>query len=175
MSQEKKTDVMARVNHAGEYGAVRIYQGQAALFDRSNKRAARQVKEMAAHEQEHLAFFEEMIARENIRPTALLPVWHAAGFMLGAATALLGRQAAMACTQAVEEVIDDHYTRQLDELELDGLGEEDKVLKQEIARFRDDERAHRDIALLEGEDNFPVMRLGIAAACRLAIALSSRF
>ncbi len=169
-TSEKKTDVMARVNHAGEYGAVRIYQGQAALFDRSNKRAARQVKEMAAHEQEHLAFFEAMIARENIRPTALLPVWHAAGFMLGAATALLGRQAAMACTQAVEEVIDDHYTRQLDE-----LGEEDKALKQEIARFRDDERAHRDIALLEGEDNFPVMRAGIAAICRAAIALSSRF
>ena len=167
---ENKTEAMIRVDHAGEYGAVRIYQGQSAIFRQRDQDAQRQVDEMAEHEKEHLAYFENKIKRDHVRPTVLLPLWHGAGFVLGAATALLGRPAAMACTQAVEEVIDEHYTRQLDD-----LGEEDAPLKEAIVQFRDDERAHHDIARAQGGDDFPLMRAGIGAMCRVAIALSSRF
>ena len=168
--EEQAIDVMARVDHAGEYGAIRIYQGQSAIFHRRDKQSARETDEMAAHERVHLTYFEERLSNQQLRPTIFLPLWHVGGFALGAATALMGRKAAFACTQAVEEVIDQHYTRQIDE-----LGEGDHAFKEKLIAFRDDERAHHEIAALENKEDYPVLRFGIGALCRVAIALSSRF
>ena len=129
---------------------------------------------MAEQEAGHLAKFDALIARRGTRPTALQPVWSAAGYALGAATALIGPEAAMACTAAVEEEIDRHYTRQLDELERDG---DDPELAAMIADFREDERAHRDAALAAGAENapaFPLLSAAIRLGCRAAIRLSER-
>jgi ubiquinone biosynthesis monooxygenase Coq7 len=113
-SPEKALEEMIRVNHAGEYGAVRIYQGQLAVLGKTA--SAPLIQEMALQEQEHLQEFERQLVARRIRPTLLTPLWHVAGFALGAATALLGEKAAMACTVAVEEVINDHYLEQKEQL-----------------------------------------------------------
>ena len=162
---------MLRVDQAGEYGATRIYAGQLAVMgDRaphSGKIAA-----MAAQEADHRARFDALLARRGVRPTALQPVWSAAGFALGAATALLGPEAAMACTAAIETEIDAHYTAQL--AELDGS---DPELGAMIEEFRDDEREHRDAALAAGAERAPAYPLlfgAIRLGCRLAIRLSER-
>jgi ubiquinone biosynthesis monooxygenase Coq7 len=126
---------------------------------------------MATQESRHLDRFNQLVNERQIRPTALSPVWDVAGFALGAATALLGSRAAMACTAAVEEVIDDHYGRQLERLD------SDPDLKQAIAEFRADEIAHRDEALAHGAEGAPAYRLlsdAIKAGCRLAIRLSEK-
>ncbi|HEV8680857.1 MAG TPA: demethoxyubiquinone hydroxylase family protein, partial [Stellaceae bacterium] len=104
-------EAMIRVDHAGEYGAVRIYDGQLAVIGRGRAREA--IRHMAEQEGRHLAAFDELVRARAVRPTALQPLWHIAGYALGAATALLGERAAMACTVAVEEVIDEHYRDQL--------------------------------------------------------------
>jgi ubiquinone biosynthesis monooxygenase Coq7 len=161
---------MIRVDHAGEYGAKRIYQGQLAVLGRGAK--APVLRHMQAQEQVHLDAFAELIARRRVRPTALLPLWHVAGFALGAATAALGERAAMACTVAVEEAIDEHYSRQTA-----ALGEDEAPLRQTIERFRGEELEHRDIALENGAEQAPgyrLMRLAIKAGCRLAIRASER-
>ena len=168
--EEQATDVMTRVDHAGEYGAVRIYQGQSAIFHRRDRDSARETEEMAAHERVHLAYFEERLGAAHIRPTIFLPLWHVGGFALGAATALMGRKAAFACTQAVEQVIDAHYTRQIDE-----LGDVESDFKAKLVEFRDDERAHYERAKEENKSDYPLLRLGVAALCVAAIALSSRY
>jgi len=165
---------MIRVDHAGEYGAVRIYEGQLAVLgrNRANRKAAAAIRRMAGQEQEHLETFDRLINERAVRPTALEPVWHAAGFALGAATALLGEKAAMACTAAVEEVIDAHYAAQVER-----LGTDDPELKRTIERFRADEIAHRDEAIAHGAEEAPGYRLlsgAIKAGCRLAIKLSER-
>ena len=173
---KKQIDSMARVNHAGEYGAVRIYQGQHRVFSKSApasvsaSSSAKLTKEMLAHEEEHLAYFTEHIAKAHSRPTILLPLWHLGGFALGVATARLGRKAALACTQAVEEEIDRHYSNQIEEL----AGEE-SAFKQKLEKFRDDERDHHAIALAENKEDYPLLRASIGGLCRVAIALSSRF
>src|SRR5262249_905282 len=120
-----------RVDHAGEYGAKRIYDGQLAVLGKSGAEGAA-IRHMSEQESRHLRKFEQMIAERRVRPTALMPLWHVAGFALGAATALLGPRAAMACTVAVEEVIDEHYRRQAEQ-----LGPDEADLKQEILAFRD--------------------------------------
>ena len=125
---------MIRVDHAGEYGAVRIYEGQLAVL--GNKPAGDTIRRMAAEEQRHLETFDRLINERRVRPTALEPVWRVAGFALGAATALMGEKAAMACTAAVEEVIDEHYARQIEKLDTD------PELKATVADFRADEIAH---------------------------------
>lgn len=165
-------EAIIRVDHAGEFGAVRIYAGQLDVLSR--RREAREgvaaIRGMAKAEAAHLARFEALIAERNVRPTALQPFWHVAGYALGAGTALLGESAAMACTAAVEQVIDAHYADQLARLE---NGE----LKETIARFRDEEIAHREEALLRGAEKAPfygILSSAIAAGCRLAIALSER-
>src|SRR5690606_23645065 len=136
-------EAMIRVDQAGEYGATRIYAGQLAVMgDRAPHSG--EIRAMADQEAGHLAEFDALMARRGVRPTALQPLWSAAGYALGAATALLGPEAAMACTAAVEEEIDRHYTRQLERLE---TGAEDPELAGMIDRFRADERAHRDAAL----------------------------
>ncbi len=161
---------MIRVDHAGEYGAVRIYAGQLAVLRDPAATAA--VRHMAAQEQRHLDRFDALIAERRVRPTALSPLWHAAGYALGAATAMLGERAAMACTVAVEEVIDEHYGRQLDR-----LGDDDPTLGATIAEFRADERKHRDTALAHGAAEapaYPLLSAAIKAGSRLAIWLSTR-
>ena len=163
-------EAMIRVDHAGEYGAVRIYEGQLAVL--RDGAASDSIRRMAEQEQRHLATFDRLIVERRVRPTALEPVWRLAGFALGAATALMGEKAAFACTAAVEEVIDEHYAAQIER-----LGESDAELKSVVADFRADEIAHRDEALARGAEQAPAYRAlseAIKAGCRLAIALSTR-
>jgi ubiquinone biosynthesis monooxygenase Coq7 len=162
---------MLRVNQAGEYGATRIYAGQLAVLGKESH-AAHQIARMARQEQRHLDRFDSLLAERNVRPTALQPVWNIAGFMLGAATALISEEAAMACTDAVETEIDRHYSAQLDELS-DG----DPELAADIAEFRAEELEHRETARALGAANapaYPLLTAAIRAGCRLAIGLSKR-
>jgi ubiquinone biosynthesis monooxygenase Coq7 len=161
---------MIRVDHAGEYGAKRIYDGQLAVLKRSPVAAV--IRGMAEQEQRHLDAFDRLLPERRVRPTLLHPLWHVAGYALGAATALLGERAAMACTVAVEEVIDEHYARQAAR-----LGSEEPALKSMIEEFRRDEIEHRDTGLAHGAEaagGYPVLSAGIKAASRLAIWLSER-
>lgn len=162
---------MLRVDQAGEFGATRIYAGQLAVMGNRAPHSA-EIAAMAEQEAGHREKFDALIARRGVRPTALQPVWSAAGFALGAATALIGPEAAMACTAAIETEIDRHYTEQLDE-----LGDEDPELAAMIREFRDDEREHRDAALAAGAEKapaYPVLFHAIRLGCRAAIALSRR-
>jgi 3-demethoxyubiquinol 3-hydroxylase len=161
---------MLRVDHAGEYGATRIYEGQLDVLGR--RRAAGAVRQIAEAEKRHLAAFETLLRERRVRPTLLHPLWSIAGYALGAATALLGERAAMACTVAVEEVIDEHYRDQAER-----LADEDPALKETILAFRDDEIAHRDTALaMEAEDTpaYDLLSAAIKTGSRVAIWLSTR-
>ena len=161
---------MLRVDHAGEYGATRIYEGQLDVLRRGP--AAGLVRRMAEAEKRHLARFETLLHERRVRPTLLHPLWTAAGYALGAATALLGERAAMACTVAVEEVIDEHYLRQAER-----LGGGDPALRETILSFRDDEIAHRDIALAQGAEEsagYDLIRGVVKTGSRIAIWLSTR-
>ena len=165
------TASMLRVDQAGEYGATRIYAGQLAVL-RRNSSAAKLVSRMAEQEQRHLKRFNALMSERGVRPTALQPVWHGAGFMLGAVTALISEEAAMACTEAVETEIDRHYSDQLRE-----LGEDDPVLAKDIEEFRAEELEHRDTAREAGAAEaigYPVLTAAIRAGCRVAIGLSKR-
>lgn len=159
-----------RVDQAGEYGAVRIYEGQLAVLGRSP--AGPVIRRMAAAEREHLATFNELLAKRRVRPTALHPVWHVAGFALGAGTALLGARAAMACTAAVEEVIDTHYANQVA-----ALGDDEAELRDTCERYRQEEADHRQTSLDHGAEGAPAYRVlsgVIKAGSRAAIWLSER-
>lgn len=159
-----------RVDHAGEYGAARIYAGQLAVLGRGPHGPT--LEHMRAQEQHHLDTFSRLIATRRIRPTALLPFWHIAGFALGAATAALGSRAAMACTVAVEETIDAHYAAQSAE-----LGEDEAELAATIETFRAEELEHRDIGLANGAEQAPAYRLLTAiikTGCRAAIKISEQ-
>lgn len=162
---------MIRVDQAGEYGAARIYAGQLAVLGRT--RAAPTLRRMAEQEQRHLDEFNRLIVERRVRPTLLQPLWHVAGFALGAATAMLGEKAAMACTVAVEETIDAHYRRQAER-----LGDAEPKLKDTIEEFREDELEHRATALEHGAKEAPAyvpLTAAIKRASRLAIWLSERF
>ena len=162
---------MIRVDQAGEYGAARIYAGQLAVLGRT--KAAPTLRRMAEQEQRHLDEFDRMMVARRVRPTILQPLWHVAGFALGAATAMLGEKAAMACTVAVEETIDAHYRRQATR-----LGETEPKLKDTIEEFREDELEHRAVALEHGAKDAPLyapLTFAIKSASRLAIWLSERF
>jgi len=161
---------MIRVDHAGEYGAVRIYDGQLAVIGRGRARDA--IRHMAEQEQRHLAAFDALVRARRVRPTLLHPLWHVAGYVLGAATALLGERAAMACTVAVEEVIDEHYQGQLGR-----LGDADPALGETIRAFRADELRHREVAIEYGAAEAPgyaLISAVVKAGSRLAIWLSTR-
>lgn len=161
---------MIRVDHAGEYGAARIYEGQLAVLGRA--RTGPLIRHMAEQEKHHLAEFERLVVERRVRPTALTPLWHVAGFALGAATALLGERAAMACTVAVEEVIDQHYRHQAE-----ALGDEEPELRATVEEFRGDELRHRETALAHGAAETPgyeMLSAAIKAGSRLAIWLSTR-
>lgn len=163
-----------RVDHAGELGAVHIYRGQRAVMDRApgHGRIAGQLAVMEGHEAEHLARFDALLNARQVRPTLLAPLWRAAGFALGAGTALMGDKAAHACTEAVETVIEEHYAGQVAE-----LAERDPELAAELAKFRDEELAHRDIAVSEGAKEavaYPLLSAVIRAGCRAAIRISEK-
>jgi ubiquinone biosynthesis monooxygenase Coq7 len=159
-----------RVDQAGEYGARRIYEGQLAVLPPGPARGA--VEHMAAQEKKHLEVFDRILVDRHVRPTALGPLWHAAGYALGAATALMGAKAAMACTVAVEDVIDEHYARQAA-----SLPESEGELKATIERFRAEEIDHRDLGLAHGAAEaiaYPLLTGAIKAGSRLAIWLAER-
>jgi ubiquinone biosynthesis monooxygenase Coq7 len=165
------TAAMLRVDQAGEYGATRIYAGQLAVLGDRHKSSAI-VAGMAAQEQVHLAHFDALLAERGIRPTLLQPFWAVAGHALGAATALISPAAAMACTAAIEDEIDAHYSEQLA-----ALGDEDPPLSASIAAFQADERAHRDAAIAAGAEStigYPLLYGAIRMGCRAAIELSKR-
>jgi len=161
---------IVRVDHAGEYGARRIYEGQAAVLGTGP--AGQKIRRMYEQELQHLRHFEKLMAERHVRPTALQPLWHVTGFALGAATALMGERAAMACTVAIEEVIDEHYAGQTA-----ALGDDEAPLRATIEDFRQDELEHRDTALDAGAAEapaYPVLNAAIKAGSRLAIWLSER-
>lgn len=166
---------MLRVDHAGEFGAVAIYRGQLAVFERQHgkDRIVGQLREMAEQEQVHLDAFDQMLAAGHVRPTALSPIWNAAGFALGVGTALLGEKAAHACTEAVETVIEEHYGDQVSELTEAGETE----LAATMAKFQEEEVAHKDLATSEGAAQapaYPLLSAVIRAGCRLAIRISEK-
>lgn len=161
---------MLRINHAGEYGAKRIYAGQIAVL--KDKPIAAELEHMAEQEQVHLDTFNKLLPAYGVRPTALLPLWHVAGYALGAATALLGEKAAMACTVAVESVITEHYDGQIAKPEI-----VDEKLRTTIGKFRDEEMEHHDIGLAHDAEQAPFYEALsgiIRRGCRAAIWLSAR-
>ena len=170
LSREALIERMIRVDHAGEYGAARIYDGQLAVLGRTPSGPV--IQAMAEREKSHLATFDRLVIERRVRPTLLSPLWHAAGFALGAASALLGARAAMACTVAVEEVIGEHYAGQLET-----LGDDEAELRQTVAAFRDDELGHRDTGLKAGAEEmagYAPFSAVVKAGTRLAIWLSER-
>lgn len=173
-SPRQQVEQIIRVDQAGEYGAMRIYAGQLAVMRRRrDRRSLHAVEAMAAQEKRHLDRFNALMVERRVRPTILQPFWHVAGYALGAASAMLGDKAAMACTVAVEEVIDEHYAGQAKK-----LGEDEAPLRATIEEFRRDEIGHRDEALKHGAEQAPAYSLltaGIKTASRLAIFLSTRF
>ena len=169
-SEAGTTQRMIRVDHAGEYGAARIYAGQLAVLGRGDKGDL--IRHMRDQEQVHLDTFKTLIADRRVRPTALLPFWHLAGFALGAVTAVMGEKAAMACTVAVEEAIDAHYGAQID-----ALPESESELRSTLTAFRAEEAEHRAIGLEHGAEQAPGYRLlsgAIKAGCRVAITMSEK-
>jgi len=164
-----------RVDQAGEYGAVRIYEGQLAALrwtGRANSEAGRKIAAMARTEREHNKTFDRLMVERRVRPTALQPLWNLAGFALGAATALMGDKAAMACTVAIEETIDEHYANQAAT-----LGDDETALRGTIEKFRAEELQHKDEALAAGAEQAPgyeALTTAIKAGSRLAIWLSTR-
>jgi ubiquinone biosynthesis monooxygenase Coq7 len=152
MDKEKEVARAIRVNHAGEFGATRIYAGQLAVL--KDKSIGKEIAAMAKQEEAHLQYFEKEMVARKVRPSVLHPVWHVAGYAVGMATALLGKEAAMACTVAVEEAIDDHYKAQLA-----SLPEEERDLKEHVAKFREEELEHREIGLANNATKAPAYAL----------------
>jgi ubiquinone biosynthesis monooxygenase Coq7 len=165
---------MLRVDHAGELGAVHIYRGQRAVLNRApgKDRIAYQLQEMEDQEAVHLAAFDRLLTERRVRPSLLAPLWRAAGFALGAGTALIGEKAAHACTEAIESVIEQHYAEQIAE-----LATREPALAGELERFRAEEIAHRDLAIDEGARDapaYPLLAAVIRAGCRAAIKVSEK-
>jgi ubiquinone biosynthesis monooxygenase Coq7 len=169
VSETGKTASILRVDQAGEYGATRIYAGQLAVMGGRHAQAGT-IARMAAQEEVHRERFDALVSERGVRPTALQPIWGAAGFALGAVTALIGPKAAMACTAAIETEIDRHYGEQLAV-----LGDSDPQLSQTIADFRAEEVEHRDTAIAAGAEQapaYPLLSGAIRLGCRIAIGLS---
>ncbi len=169
-----RLDEMLRVDHAGELAAGAIYRGQRAVLRASPTagRSLADISDMEAQEDEHLARFDAMLIERRVRPSLLAPLWRAAGFGLGAATALIGEAAAHACTEAVETVIEGHYAAQIAEIEA-----AEPALAAELSRFRDDELAHRDAAVAAGAHEapaYPLLSAVVRAGCRAAIRIAEK-
>lgn len=171
LSDSQEIAQIIRVNHAGEYGAKRIYEGQLKVL--KGTPAEKTIEHMKDQELEHLEYFSNAIVKNRVRPTLLQPIWHFAGFALGAITAKLGPKAAMACTVAVEEVINEHYLEQLEALK----GAKHHDLREKIEKFRQDELEHKETALenkAEDAVGYPILSAAIKTASRTAIWLSKR-
>tara|TARA_S200000501_G_scaffold358116_1_gene382539 strand:- start:746 stop:1276 length:531 start_codon:yes stop_codon:yes gene_type:complete len=173
-NSKNRIEEFIRVDHAGERGAVKIYEGQllalnTIIKDESLKKT---IEEMKVHEKEHCQFFENEIKKRNIKPTKLLPLWDLLGVSLGFGSTLLGKKAAMLCTASVEEVIDEHYQNQIDY-----LGNEEKILKKKIVKFREDELHHKDIAYEKGATKkglYSIMDKIIKTGSKIAINISEK-
>lgn len=168
MVKNSRIKEIIRVNQAGEFGAKRIYEGQLKALKKSDK-----IRHMLDQELEHLNKFNEIMVERRVRPTILNPIWSIGGFALGFLTAKMGEKAAMACTVAVEDVIDEHYKNQIDE-----LGDNETELKNTISKFRDEEIEHKNTAINEGAEEaplYPILSTGIKCVTRAAIWLSTRY
>ena len=168
-TDKNKIEEFLRVDHAGERGAIKIYEGQLAVLNNDQT-----IQEMLEQEKKHLDTFNKILIKRGIRPTALSPLWSVGGYLLGATTALVGRKAAMACTVAVEEVIEQHYKEQQDILEKEN---KEKELIKIIARFRNEEIEHKNTALdhdAKDTKGYELMAKGIKRITKLAIFLSKK-
>ena len=173
-TNKKILEEIIRVDHAGERGAIKIYEGQLLALKtfKQDEDLKKQIEEMKEHEKEHYDFFEKEIHKRNISPTKLLPLWDLLGVTLGFGTAMMGKKATMLCTASVEEVIGDHYKNQTYE-----LFDDEKVLKEKIIKFRDDELSHKDIAYEGGatKDGFyGLLDKIIKISSRVAIKISKK-
>ena len=173
-SSKNKVEEFIRVDHAGERGAVKIYEGQLLALSTlvKDENLKKTIEEMKIHEKEHCEFFENEIKKRNIRPTKFLPLWDLLGVGLGFGSTLLGKKAAMLCTASVEEVIDKHYQNQIDE-----LGHDEKELKKKIIKFREDELHHKDIAYEKGATKkglYSIMDKIIKVGSKVAINISEK-
>ena len=172
---KKKIEEFIRVDHAGERGAIKIYEGQLLALSTfvNNKELKNTIEHMKEHEVEHCEFFENEIKKRNIKPTRFLKLWDLLGLGLGFGTTILGKQAAMLCTASVEEVIQDHYASQINELE-----EDEQELKEKIVKFREDEIDHKDIAYNEGATKkglYKILDGVIKTGSRIAIKISEKY
>ena len=173
-TNKKKVEEIIRVDHAGERGAIKIYEGQLLALNTivNDKKLEKMIEEMKEHEKEHYEYFENEIKKRNIQPTKLLPLWDIMGVTLGFGTAMLGEKAAMLCTASVEEVIDGHYKDQTFK-----LGDDEKELKEKIKKFRQDELEHKDLAYEHGATKkgiFSVLDKIIKTSSRIAITISEK-
>ena len=171
---KKKIEEFIRVDHAGERGAIKIYEGQLLALNTfiKNEELKKTIEEMKEHEKEHFEYFENEIKKRNIKPTKLLPLWDLLGVGLGFGTTILGKKAAMLCTASVEEVIQEHYADQIKQLEVD-----EKKLKDKITKFRDDELNHKDIAYEEGATKkgpYSILDKVIKTSSKIAIRISKK-
>ncbi len=173
-ANKKIIEEFIRVDHAGERGAIKIYEGQLLALSTivKNDELKKKIKEMQIHEREHSEYFEKEIKRRNIKPTKFLPLWDLLGVGLGFGSTLIGKKAAMLCTASVEEVIDEHYQNQINQ-----LNDDEKELKSKIVKFRDDELNHKDIAYQEGatkEGFYSLMDKIIKTGSKIAIKISEK-
>ena len=174
-TNKKILEEIIRVDHAGERGAIKIYEGQLLALKtlKQDEALKRQIEEMKIHETEHYEYFEEQIRQRNIKPTKFLPIWDLLGVSLGFGTAILGKKAAMLCTASVEEVIDGHYQNQTYQ-----LGDDEKELKEKIKKFRQDELDHKDFAYDQGATKkgiYSILDKVIKTSSRIAIAISEKY
>ena len=174
MVTKNRIEEFIRVDHAGERGAVKIYEGQLLALNTliKDENLKKKIEEMKVHEEEHCKFFENEIKKRNIKPTKFLPLWDLLGVGLGFGSTLLGKKATMLCTASVEEVIDKHYLNQINQ-----LGPEEKELKKKISKFRDDELEHKDIAYEEGATKkgfYSIMDRIIKTGSKIAINISEK-
>ena len=174
MISKNKIEEFIRVDHAGERGAVKIYEGQLLALNTlvKDEKLKKTIEEMKVHEKEHCEFFEKEIKKRNIKPTKLLPLWDLLGVTLGFGSTLLGKKAAMLCTASVEEVIDKHYQNQIDQLD-----KSEKELKNKIIKFREDELHHKDIAYEKGATKkgcYSILDKIIKTGSKIAINISEK-
>jgi len=173
-TNKNKIEGFIRVDHAGERGAIKIYEGQLLALNTfvKDENLKKTIEKMKNHEKEHLDFFNKEIKKRNIKPTKLLPLWDLLGISLGFGSAIIGKKATMLCTASVEEVIDEHYQNQINELDSD-----EKVLKEKIKKFRDDELHHRDIAYEQGASKkglYSILDKIIKTGSKVAINISEK-
>jgi len=173
-TNKNKVEEFIRVDHAGERGAIKIYEGQLLALNTiiKNDELKKKIEEMQVHEKEHCDYFEKEIKKRNIKPTKFLPLWDLLGVGLGFGSAIIGKKATMLCTASVEEVIDQHYQNQINQLKND-----EKELKNKIVKFRNDELQHKDIAYEEGatkEGFYSIMDKIIKTGSKIAIGISEK-